>query len=133
MITTNAATSTPVASTTTNSAGNLDKNAFLKLLITELKNQDPLNPMDDKDTIAQLAQFSSLEQMQSINTNLQSSSQNSSLLNSAAMIGRTVSAMDTSTGLSFSEKVDSLWFDSGKIILHTANHEIPLENIIGLS
>ncbi|RKD27784.1 flagellar basal-body rod modification protein FlgD [Caminicella sporogenes DSM 14501] len=47
--------------------GNLDKNAFLNLLITQLKYQDPLNPVEDKEFIAQMAQFSSLEQLQEIN------------------------------------------------------------------
>ena len=46
----------------------LDKDAFLKLLITQMQNQDPLNPMDNKESIAQLAQFSSLEQMQQMNS-----------------------------------------------------------------
>jgi len=46
----------------------LDRNAFLNLLVTQLRHQDPLNPMDDREFIAQLAQFSSLEQMQNLNT-----------------------------------------------------------------
>lgn len=45
----------------------LDRNAFLNLLVTQLRHQDPLNPMDDREFIAQLAQFSSLEQMQNLN------------------------------------------------------------------
>ncbi|NLW39409.1 MAG: hypothetical protein GXY96_00565 [Tissierellia bacterium] len=41
--------------------------AFLRLLTTQLANQDPLNPMEDREFIAQLAQFSALEQMQNLN------------------------------------------------------------------
>ncbi len=55
------------SSTTTRKTGDeLGKDEFLKILITQLENQDPLNPMDDKEFIAQMAQFSSLEQMQNV-------------------------------------------------------------------
>lgn len=47
--------------------GNLDKDAFLQLLVTQLRNQDPLSPMEDREFISQMAQFSSLEQMQNLN------------------------------------------------------------------
>lgn len=44
----------------------LDKNSFLKLLVTQLSKQDPTNPMNDREFIAQMAQFSSLEQMNNV-------------------------------------------------------------------
>ncbi len=44
----------------------LGKDQFLKILITQMQNQDPLNPMDDKEFIAQMAQFTALEQMQNV-------------------------------------------------------------------
>lgn len=62
-----------ISETETKKTGELDKDAFLKLLTTQLANQDPLNPMEDKEFIAQMAQFSTLEQIQNMNKNLQAS------------------------------------------------------------
>ncbi|SRR5690554_3544382 len=52
----------------------LDRNAFLKLLTVQLSNQDPLNPIEDREFVAQLAQFSALEQMQNLNVTLNTKS-----------------------------------------------------------
>jgi len=49
----------------------LGKNDFMELLLAQMKNQDPLNPADNTQFVAQLAQFSSLEQMTNMNTNLE--------------------------------------------------------------
>ena len=60
--------STKPAATT--SANGLDKNSFMQLMVTQLKNQDPLNPSDNQQMAAQLAQFTSLESLQNIQTSL---------------------------------------------------------------
>jgi flagellar basal-body rod modification protein FlgD len=60
---------TPAAETKTDPLG---RDAFLSLLVTQLQNQDPTEPMDNSEFIAQLATFSSLEQLQQVNAKLSS-------------------------------------------------------------
>lgn len=62
--------STYTPSTASDADGDLGKDDFLNLFVTQLQNQDPLDPMDDTQTLAQLAEFSSLEQLTNINTAL---------------------------------------------------------------
>lgn len=73
--------------------GDLGREAFLELLISQLTNQDPLSPMQDHEFVAQLATFSSLEQLESINDGMQASLlMNQSVNNSLAtnLIGKEV-------------------------------------------
>src|SRR5512139_3118227 len=65
-----AATGTSASSTIAAASKAMGKDAFLTLLIAQLQHQDPLNPADSTEFTAQLAQFSSLEQLSTINENL---------------------------------------------------------------
>jgi flagellar basal-body rod modification protein FlgD len=72
----------------------LGKDDFLKILMTQLQNQDPLNPMQDKDFIAQMATFTSLEQMTNMNksiTSLVSAQEQAQLISYSQFIGKEVS------------------------------------------
>jgi flagellar basal-body rod modification protein FlgD len=71
----------------------LGKSAFLELMITQIRNQDPLDPTKNEDFVAQLAQFSSLEGIQNMNTsmeNMASAFRTSLALNASTMVGRSV-------------------------------------------
>ena len=73
----------------------LGKDAFLTMLVTQMKNQDPLNPVENTEFTAQLAQFSSLEQMFNINDNLKNIQMSQSSLNNTQainIIGKEVKA-----------------------------------------
>src|SRR5262245_32582176 len=83
----------------------LDKNAFMKMLVTQLKNQDPLEPTQNQEFVAQLATFSSLEQLEQLNGNVmgmialnQSNALLAQLTQGSALIGKTVIWKDPTTG-----------------------------------
>jgi flagellar basal-body rod modification protein FlgD len=85
-----AAALSPVATAAT--AGDI-QDRFLKLLVTQLKNQDPLNPMDNAQLTSQLAQISTVNGIQQLNTTMQSLSSSllsSQSMQSAGLIGRVV-------------------------------------------
>jgi flagellar basal-body rod modification protein FlgD len=73
----------------------LDKNDFLKILITQLTHQDPTQPLDDKEFVAQMAQFSSLEQMTNMTDSLTKVSDILSRSQAVSLLG---SVVDVSNG-----------------------------------
>ncbi|PST26139.1 flagellar basal body rod modification protein [Mesorhizobium plurifarium] len=79
------------------SAATLNYESFLKLLVAQMKNQDPTQPMDATQQIAQLATFSQVEQTIKTNKNLESLLQRTSLSEADAVIGRTVTSADGKT------------------------------------
>ncbi|OIN67896.1 flagellar hook capping protein [Exiguobacterium sp. KRL4] len=76
------------------SSNTMDKDMFMKILIAQLSNQDPTAPMEDKEFISQMAQFSSLEQMQAIGKGMDTMMLNQhagALLTYSNLIGKAVS------------------------------------------
>lgn len=123
----------------------LGKDAFLQLLITQLQHQDPTNPMDDREFISQMAQFSSLEQMQNMTKaieSLLSSQQQTQMMNYATFVGKEVKwheitdktdekgdpVVNEGTGV-----IESLKFVDGSVVFILADgKEITPGNISGI-
>jgi flagellar basal-body rod modification protein FlgD len=104
-------TSKSTSTTTTTSSTGVDYNTFLRLLIAEMKNQDPTNPMDTSQYMSQFAQLSSVEQAMQTNNKLDALLSSQSLSQADGLIGKTVSFTDA-TGASFSGKVASISINS---------------------
>lgn len=89
------------SSNTSLQASSLTQQDFLKILLTQLTYQDPMKPMDNQEFMAQMAQFTSLEQTQQLNAKLETLIGNQAALQSVGLIGRTVdisTASGTVTG-----------------------------------
>lgn len=89
-------------------ASSLGKDSFLKLLVTQMQNQNPLDPQDNSEFVAQLAQFSSLETMQNLSTSVDAIGgmyQSSQALQASSLVGSSVivdvgsTTVDTAKGL----------------------------------
>ncbi|AIS52522.1 flagellar basal-body rod modification protein FlgD [Thermoanaerobacter kivui] len=106
----------------------LGKEDFLKLLVTQLKNQDPLSPMDDKEFIAQLAQFSTLEQMQNMNSSFNA-------VRAISLIGKNISANINENGniRTVMGKVDAIYKQNGEYFLEVGNVDVPLDAVTAVS
>src|SRR4029079_969070 len=89
-------TGTPATSTQAASGKNsaMGKDQFLKLFVTQLQHQDPMNPMQDQEFMGQMASFSTLEQVTTLATATQAIAANLSLSHSVGLIGRTVTWTD---------------------------------------
>jgi flagellar basal-body rod modification protein FlgD len=92
---------------TNTSTNTVDYNTFLQLLVAEMKNQDPTNPMDTSQFMSQFAQLSTVEQGIQTNSKLDALLSSQALSQADGLIGRTVSFTD-STGESFTGKIASV-------------------------
>lgn len=88
----------------------LNKDDFLRLLVTQLRHQNPLEPMEGTEFVSQLAQFGALEQMQNLNLQMAS-------LSATSIIGKTAKSIDfTDDGqkIEISGEIKGITFDRGR-------------------
>ena len=118
------------------SSAAVDKDAFMKMLVAQLQNQDPMAPQDNQAMVAQLAQFSSLEQMQQLNQNIlglavlqQTNAVMSQLTQSSALIGQNVTYIDPLTEETSTGAVTKVKILEGIATLEIDGQDVPLGNV----
>ncbi len=118
------------------SSQTLDKNAFTQLLVTQLQNQDPLSPQSNEELAAQLAQFSSLEQMELVNENLvglarlqQGNAVVEQLTGAAALVGQRVAYTDPESGQLIAGDVEYAKLQDGLVLLGIDGVDVPIAQV----
>ena len=109
---------------------------YMKLLVTQLQNQNPLEPMDNNEMASQLAQFSQLQQLESMNSNFADVLTATDRNYANSLIGKEISfasenetgSRDITSGI-VEEVINNV---DGEIILVTADHAIALEGVISV-
>ncbi|GAA4111857.1 flagellar hook assembly protein FlgD [Nocardioides fonticola] len=122
----NGGLSSLVSSTATSSK---DKDMFLQLLVAQLKYQDPSNPADTTQFMAQSAQFTALEKMQDVADQTRAVLAAQMAFGGTSMVGRTVD-YQLSDGTKGSGLVDSVTFDATGPVLDIGGTAVPLVNVV---
>jgi flagellar basal-body rod modification protein FlgD len=103
------------STSTTGAAAGMGKDDFMQLLVAQLKNQDPMKPMDDKEFVTQLAQFSSLEASQKMTETIEALSASEMIVQAATLIGKQATAK-LETGETVTGTISQVKIQDGKPI-----------------
>jgi len=104
-----------------------DGDAFMKLLMTQLKYQDPMNPMKDQEFMAQLAQMNTLSEIQKLNANMKALSKAQAVAEGAALLGKHVQAL--SDGRAVQGVVDQLRVNGDDVLVVVGSSTAKLADV----
>lgn len=129
-------------SETTTSSNEINSDMFLQLLMEQIRNQDPLEPMDNDDMLAQLAQFSSLEQMNNLNDSfgdleyqmdfLNGNIDQLNFISAQGLIGRYVEGVNAE-GDSITGTVESVTLQGSIVVLTVDGETLPMTGVINVA
>ncbi len=105
-----------------------DDNMFLKLLVSQLQNQNPMEPMDNQDMMNQMAQFSTVEAMNNMNTSFGELLRLQQLTGGAGLIGRGVKYLKN--GEHLIGTVDSIDAGSGELRCEIGGESVPISDLV---
>lgn len=120
--------SSTTSSTTTDAYDSLDTEAFLKLLVTEMSNQDPLEPMNSTEIVNQISQIRSIEASTQLSTTLEAVLLGQNLATASSLLGRTITGL-TDDSESVTGVVDRVSVADGVATLHIGDSTVSLDNV----
>ena len=111
----------------------LDKDAFLQLLVTQMRYQDPSQPMDTNQMMAQTSQMTTVEQLTTLVQSSQAAFASQQQLSSSALVGQTVQWADAATKTSGSGAVSAVRFTADGPVLRVGDLDVPLAQVTGVT
>ena len=116
------------SSSTGDILGNLELGDFLKLMITELQNQDPLNPMENNEILATISQIQEIGATTKLNETLDAVLFGQSITSASSLLGKEIRALDND-GERVTGKVDKVTITDGDVQVHIGDQTVKLSNV----
>lgn len=120
------------SSSTGDAFGDLGTGDFLKMMIAELQNQDPLDPTSNADLLNQINQIRSISSSDKLATTLENVALGQSFATASSLIGKTIDGT-TDSGHSVSGKVDRVMIENGAAKIYVGDMAVSWDNITGIS
>ena len=132
--------SLPFSSTATNVSpsassdrlNDLTMSDFIKMMVAELENQDPMSPMSNTEMLQQMSQMRSITANDRLTTSIESLTLGQALSTAAGLIGKTVTGVNT-LGLSETGKVDKVTIENGEAKLYVGSSIIPVSSVTAIA
>jgi flagellar basal-body rod modification protein FlgD len=118
----------PTQVTRNDAKGLLGQDAFLKLLVAQMQHQDPMQPTDSAQMMAQLAQFSSVEQLGKVSTGIAAMQSTQTFAGAVALIGKSVT-YTKDDGTTASGAVGAVTANGGTPVLQVGTDRVSLANV----
>lgn len=112
-----------------NSIASASQDQFLQLLIAQVQNQDPLNPVSDTEFVSQLAQFSSLQSLQTLNANFSEQLKLQQLSQGSSLIGKQIEYTPIGSTTTSTGTVEKLNVANGVISLQVGTDSVSLDQL----
>lgn len=118
---------------TTSGVSGIGSDQFLKLLVAQLQNQDPLNPVSDKDFIAQLTSLNTVQGLDKLNASFAQMLKLTQLTQGSDLIGKTIKYTPAGGGDAATGKVDSVTAQDGQFVLSVGTTQVKLDQVQSVS
>ncbi len=111
------------------SPASLNQDQFMQLLLTQLRNQDPIDPVSSSDMLGQMTQLSTLQSLQQLNAGFGDLLQMQQLTNGSSLLGRSVQFTDPSTSTPAAGVVSAVNVKDGAVVLQVGGQSVPLSQV----